>query len=87
MHVLSKSQLKAQLLAALRLVEKERMPLLITHGGKPVVQMVPFTDDPQRILNELRGSVLAYQDPVHPVGEKDGEALEREHKRPYTAER
>ena len=58
MHRLSKSQLKSQLLAKLRLVEKEKQPLLITHGGKPVVRIVPYTQDPQQILKELRGSVL-----------------------------
>ena len=71
MHVLSKSQLKSQLLKTLRLVEKERKPLLITHGGKPVVRIVPYTQDPQQILKELRGSVIAYREPTNPVGEAD----------------
>ena len=71
MHVLSKSQLKSQLLKTLRLVEKERKPLLITHGGKPVVRIVPYTHDPQQILKELRGSVIAYREPTHPVAEAD----------------
>ena len=69
MHVLSKSQLKSQLLEKLRMVEKERKPLLITHGGKPVVQIVPYPQDPQRILQELRGSVIAYREPTKPVGD------------------
>jgi len=67
MHVLSKSQLKSQLLEKLRLVEKERKPLLITHNGKPVVQIVPYTQNPQRILKELRGSVIVYREPTNPV--------------------
>ena len=71
MHVLSKSQLKSQLLKTLRLVEKERKPLLITHGGKPVVRIVPYTQDPQQILKELRGSVIAYREPTNPVAEAD----------------
>ena len=75
MHVLSKSQLKAQLLAKLRLVEKARQPLLITHGGKPVVEIVPYGEDPQQILKELRGSVIAYHDPTEPWGEEEGEVL------------
>ena len=71
MHVLSKSQLKSQLLEKLRLVEKERKPLLITHGGKPVVRIVPYTLNPQQILKELRGSVIAYREPTNPVAEAD----------------
>ena len=71
MHVLSKSQLKSQLLKKLQLVEKERKPLLITHGGKPVVRIVPYTQDPQQILKELRGSVIAYREPTNPVAEAD----------------
>ena len=71
MHVLSKSQLKSQLLEKLRLVEKERKPLLITHGGKPVVRIVPYTEDPQEMLKALRGSVIAYKEPTHPVAEAD----------------
>ena len=71
MHVLSKSQLKSQLLKKLRLVEKERKPLLITHGGRPVVRIVPYTQDPQQILKELRGSVIAYREPTNPVAEAD----------------
>ena len=71
MHVLSKSQLKSQLLEKLRLVEKERKPLLITHGGKPVVRIVPYTQNPQQILKELRGSVIAYREPTNPVAEAD----------------
>ena len=71
MHRLSKSQLKSQLLAVLRMVEKERKPLLITHGGKPVVQIVPYAADPHQILRELRGSVIAYREPTQPVEEED----------------
>ena len=71
MRVLSKSQLKSQLLEKLRLVEKERKPLLITHGGKPVVRIIPYTQDPQRILKALRGSVIASRAPTQPVGEAD----------------
>ena len=71
MHVLSKSQLKSQLLEKLRLVEKEREPLLITHNGKPVVRIVPYPADPQRILKELRGSVIAYREPTNPAGADD----------------
>lgn len=73
----SKAQFKPHVLEYLRLVEKDKKPLTITHAGKPVVQIVPFgskkTDD--EILQGLRGSVLKYDDPTEPVGLDDWELL------------
>jgi len=71
MQRISKSQRKSQLLEKLRMVEKDKQPLIITHRGKPVVQIVSYRDDPQRVLQELRGSVIAYSDPTKPAGEED----------------
>jgi antitoxin (DNA-binding transcriptional repressor) of toxin-antitoxin stability system len=70
-HMLSKSPLKSQLLKTLRMVEKERKPLLITHGGKPVVRILPYPADPQQSLKALRGSVITYSAPTQPAGEDD----------------
>ena len=53
------------------MVEKDKQPLIVTHRGKPVVQIVSYRDDPQRVLQELRGSVIAYSDPTKPAGEED----------------
>ena len=69
MHMISKTQLKSQLLEHLRKVEKEKKPLIITHGGKPVVKIFPYHEDPQQILTSLRGSIKSYVDPAKPVGE------------------
>ena len=70
----SKSQLKSQLLAYLRDVEKEKKPLVITHEGKPVAKIVPYKEDAEAILLSLRDSVIEYKDPLEPVGEEDWEA-------------
>lgn len=71
----SKSQFKAQLLEYLRIVEKDKKPLIVTHGGKPVVRVTPFTEDPDAVLKSLRRTVVSYKDPFKPVGEEDWEAL------------
>ncbi|MDP2633121.1 MAG: type II toxin-antitoxin system prevent-host-death family antitoxin [Candidatus Curtissbacteria bacterium] len=71
----SKSQFKAQVLQYLREVEKKKQPLVITHEGKPVVKVTPYTEDPQTLLKSLRGSITKYEDPTEPVGVEDWEAL------------
>jgi prevent-host-death family protein len=67
--MISKAQLKSQLLEQLRRVEKEKKPLIVTHRGKPVVQIVPYHEDPLQMLQALRGSVIAYREPTQPVEE------------------
>lgn len=72
-QVVSKAQFKAQALEYLRAVENKKQPLIITHGGKPVVKIVPYQQ--VQTLESLRGSVIYYKDPTEPVGEEDWEAL------------
>jgi len=71
----SKSQLKSRLLEYLRIVEKEKKPLIITHGGKPVAKIDAYREDADALLTSLRNSVVYYKDPFKPVGEEDWEAL------------
>jgi len=75
MQTVSKSQFKSQLLGFLRKVEKEKKPLIISHGGKPVIKVSPYQEDPKLVLKSLRGLVTHYENPTEPVGEKDWEAL------------
>lgn len=72
----SKSQFKAKALEYLRDVEKDKQPLIITHAGKPVVEVIPYkkTSD-EDILKSLRGTLKFYKDPDEPVGLEDWEAL------------
>jgi prevent-host-death family protein len=76
-NVLSKSQLKAKLLGYLRQVEHEHTSLIITHDGKPVLQIAPYPSDPRHLLRELRGSVVSYVHPTDTVGKerKAGETV------------
>ncbi len=75
MQLVSKSQFKSQMLEFLRKVEKEKKPLIITHGGKPVAKVSPYTEDPDSVFKNLRGSVLSYQDPFEQVAEQEWEVL------------
>ncbi len=70
----SKSQFKPKALEYLRLVEKLNQPLIITHEGKPVVQVIPYqiTTD---LAKELLGSVVKYEDPAKPVSLNEWEVL------------
>jgi len=71
----SKSQFKAQALEYFRAVEKNRKPLVITDRGKAVLKVVPYSDDPEEVLKELRNSVIKYKEPTEPAGDSDWEAL------------
>lgn len=73
--VISKSQFKPQVLEYLRMVEQNKQPLTITHAGKPVVQVVPYTQKDVSALARLRGSIISYTKPFDPVGVDDWEAL------------
>ena len=71
----SKSQFKARALEYFRLVEKGRKALVITDRGKPVLKVVPYSEDPEDVLRELRNSVVKYKDPTKPAGDDEWEAL------------
>jgi prevent-host-death family protein len=67
-QVVSKSQLKAKLLAYLRQVEHDGKPLLITHKGTPVLEIAPYRPDPQHFFRALRRAVVSYVHPTDPIG-------------------
>lgn len=73
--MMSKSQFKPKSLEYLRLVEQNCQPLILTHAGKPVIKISPYSEDPDKILNKLRGTVIEYKDPLEPVGLEDWEVL------------
>ena len=72
----SKSQFKPQVLEYLRMIEKTKKTVIITHLGKPVAKVSPYTDvkNIQTQLKALKGSVIEYKDPLASVGEEDWEA-------------
>lgn len=74
-QIISKSQFKPQVLEYLRDVEKHKNPLIITHAGKPVVKVVPYSETPKNALIYLRNTVVYYKQPTKPLTSK-WEALE-----------
>lgn len=75
MQTVSKAQFKSHLLEYLRKVEKDKKPLVVTHAGKPVVEVTPYKENPKELLKSLRGTLIYYKDPNEPVGLEDWEAL------------
>jgi antitoxin (DNA-binding transcriptional repressor) of toxin-antitoxin stability system len=73
----SKSRFKAQALELFRQVEASGEPLVITDHGRPTLEVRPYRPvrPDANPLEELRGSVLRFDDPFVPVGENDWEAL------------
>jgi prevent-host-death family protein len=73
-EVVSKAQFKPKALEYFRKVQETGKPIIITDNGVPVLQIVAYHPDPAELLEELRGSVLAYEQPLEPVGMDDWEA-------------
>ena len=74
-RTISKSQFKPKALEHFRKIQESGQELVITEHGKPVLKIVPYVEDPEAALRALRGTVVAYRDPLEPVGEDDWEAL------------
>lgn len=73
---ISKSKFRARAFELFREVEKTGRQLVITDRGKLVLKLVPYRQrEPGEWLQSLRGSVVRFDDPTAPVGEKDWEAL------------
>ncbi len=74
-NIVSKSSFKPHALKYFRQVQKNGQELIITDHAKPVIRIVPFREEEQVILKELRHSVIRYDDPFKPVGQDDWETL------------
>lgn len=72
---ISKSKIKPKILEYFRQVEQTGQEIIVTNHGKPVLKIVPYEKDPEKILEFLRNSVIRYDDPLEPVGVEDWEAL------------
>ena len=75
MTSVSKSKFKSRALYYFREIEKTGRPVIITDRGRPVAKVVPYSENPEEQLNDLRHTVLHYSDPLEPVGVEDWEAL------------
>ena len=73
--MISKSQFKPRALQYFREVEKTGKELIISDRGKPVLKIVPYTENPEEALKSLRNTVVKYEDPTEPIGLEDWDAL------------
>ena len=74
--MISKSQFKPRALEYFREVEKTGKELIIRDRGKPVLKIVPYTENSEEALKALRDTVVEYVNPTEPVGLEDWEALQ-----------
>jgi prevent-host-death family protein len=72
----AKSRFKPHALKYFREVERTGNALIITDRGKPVLKIIPCSEDPSDPIRMLRNSVIKYENPMEPVGLNDWEALE-----------
>lgn len=72
-HV-SKSEFKAKALEYFRAVEASGNPVVVTDNGRPRIEVRRYQADERPPLERLRGSIVEFKDPTHPVGEDDWEA-------------
>jgi antitoxin (DNA-binding transcriptional repressor) of toxin-antitoxin stability system len=75
-QTVSKSRFKPKALHYFRDIQKSGRELIITDHGKPVLKIVPYHEDTQVVLKELKNSVKRYDDPTEPVATDDWEALQ-----------
>lgn len=75
-NIISKSAFKPQALKYFRQIQESGEELVITDRAKPVLKIVPYREESQAVLEELRNSVKRYVDPFEPVAEDDWEVLE-----------
>ncbi len=74
-QVVSKSQFKPRALQYFREVQEKGVELIITDHGKPVIKIIPYSKNPEEVLDRLRNTVLKYENPTEPVGLEEWEAL------------
>jgi prevent-host-death family protein len=71
----SKSRFKPRALEYFRLVQETGQELTITERGRPVLKIVPYSEQPEQALKALRNTVRKYLRPTEPVGVGAWESL------------
>ncbi|MDF5733815.1 MAG: type II toxin-antitoxin system Phd/YefM family antitoxin [Rhizonema sp. PD38] len=72
MKTVDKSQLKANLLEFLQLVELEGEEILVTDGNKPVVRISQYekTSETEKLFKNMQGKVKYFEDLTNPTTEE-----------------
>ena len=74
-NAISKSKFKPRALEYFRLVQETGRALTITERGRPVLKIVPYSEQPDQALKALRNTVRKYVKPTEPVGVGTWESL------------
>lgn len=74
-NLISKSRFKAQALEIFRRVEMTGEPVIVTDRGTPSLIVRKYLGNAVNVRDQLKGSVLRYDDPLEPVGDEDWELL------------
>lgn len=69
----SKSKFKPRSLEYFREIESTGEPLIITDRGQPVLKIVPFSNDFEKVMVKLRNVIIKYDNPTEPVASEDWE--------------
>jgi prevent-host-death family protein len=73
-QLITKSQFKPQALMYLRMVQQKKQPLIITHGGMPVIKIIPYSPETPDALHKLKGTVIFFDQPMEPIAATSWEA-------------
>ncbi len=69
------SEFKARCIGILKSLARSRVPIVITHRGRPLARVEPIQTEPVRkSLGELRGCIKVHGDIIHSDFEDDWEA-------------
>lgn len=71
--IVPKSQFKVKAFELFRYVEKTGKPLIISDHGIPKLKIIPLPDSEEQDLSYFRNTVIRYDSPLEPVGDKDWE--------------
>ncbi len=71
----SKSKFKPRSLEFFREIESTGETLIITDRGRPVLKIMPFSEDSCERMNRLRNTIIRYDNFDEPVAAEDWELL------------
>jgi antitoxin (DNA-binding transcriptional repressor) of toxin-antitoxin stability system len=76
MKTISKSKLKPQMLKIFREIELTGEELIVTDHGKAVLKISPHLRSSQDTSDQLKNSVVKYDNPFESVSENDWDLLQ-----------
>ena len=66
-HEIPAAEFKAKCLRLMDEVAKRRTPLVITKRGKPLVKLVPISEEPIDIFGRMAGTIKICGDIISPI--------------------